>query len=157
MGKWFYRLLTVKGVCVVCVSAADQQGNPRRRPNADKNKGGGAEGHHAVDALLAEAVGRIELERRRCPLSSLYLPFGHAVVSQLDQVQLKDYPFLSSEQAASLCSGCTSSGSETCPTDVGSPCFTTDELRAWCDSRLLVPQGFAFGPSPSLSYGRNDK
>jgi len=71
--------------------------------------------------------------------------------AQLDQVQLKkDYPFLSSRravQAASLCSGCTSSGSETCPTDVGSPCFTTDELRAWCDSRLLVPQGFAFGLS----------
>ena len=67
--------------------------------------------------------------------------------AQLDQVQLEDYPFLSSEQAASLRSGCTSSGSETCPTDVGSPCFTTDELRAWCDSRLLVPQGFAFGLS----------
>ena len=70
--------------------------------------------------------------------------------AQLDQVQLKDYPFLSSRravQAASLCSGCTSSGSETCPTDVGSPCFTTDELRAWCDSRLLVPQCLAFGLS----------
>ena len=70
--------------------------------------------------------------------------------AQLDQVQLKDYSFLSSRravQAASLCSGCTSSGSETCPTNVGSPCFTTDELRAWCDSRLLVPQGFAFGLS----------
>ena len=69
---------------------------------------------------------------------------------QLDQVQLEDYSFLSSRravQAASLCSGCTSSGSETCPTDVGSPCFTTDELRAWCDSRLLVPQCLAFGLS----------